>query len=51
MPSRKEIIELVQDLPIDDTWLFTFMERLKAKYPELHNEVVKQALARLEEES
>ena len=49
MTSRKDIVDLVQDLPMDDSWLFLFMERLKEKYPDLYAEVIKQAKARLEE--
>ncbi len=49
MTSRKEIVELVQDLPMDDTWLPTFMERLKKEHPEVYDQVIEQAKVRMKE--
>lgn len=49
MTSRKEIVELMQDLPMDDTWLPVFMERLKGVAPEIYTQVVASAQAQLEE--
>lgn len=49
MASRKEIVELLRDLPIDDAWLPTFMERLKEKYPGVYDQVIEQAQTKLEE--
>lgn len=49
MISRKEIIELAQGLPMDATWLQTFMERLKAQDPDLHAQVMSRAKTLLEE--
>jgi hypothetical protein len=49
MTSRKELVELVQDLPADDTWLDKFMERLKEKDPLIYGHVVASAKRRLAE--
>lgn len=49
MTTRKEIIELVKDLPTDETWLTTFMERLKKADPVLYDHVMVNAKERLEE--
>jgi hypothetical protein len=49
MTTRKEIVELVKDLPTDETWLLMFMERLKEKDPVLFNHVMVSANERLEE--
>jgi hypothetical protein len=49
MTSRKEIVELLRDLPIDDAWLPTFMERLKEKYPGVYDQVIEQAQTRIKE--
>ncbi len=48
MTSRKEIVELAQDLAMDDTWLPAFLERLKEKHPGLYAELTNQAKARIE---
>ena len=49
MTSRKKIVELLRDLPIDDAWLPTFMERLKEKYPGVYDQVIEQAQTRIKE--
>jgi hypothetical protein len=33
MTKRKEIMELMKDLPNDETWVERFMERLEKKNP------------------
>ena len=49
MASRKEIANLMQGLPIDETWLPTFMERLKELSPEIYAGLVAAAKDRSEE--
>ena len=49
MTSRKEIAELFKDLPLDETWIETFMQRLKEKDPALHKNVSKLAEIKLKE--
>jgi hypothetical protein len=49
MTSRKELVELVQDLPADDTWLDKFMERLKEKDPLIYSHVIASAKRKLAE--
>jgi hypothetical protein len=49
MISREEIVGLTQGLPLDETWLPLFMERLKELSPEIHAGVVAAAQVQLEE--
>ena len=49
MASRKEIADLMQGLPMDETWLPTFMERLKELSPEIYAGLVAAAKDRPEE--
>lgn len=52
MTTRKELMELLKDLPNDETWLDGFMKRLKEKEPVIYNYMIesakKQALEKLE---
>lgn len=52
MSSRKELMDLLKDLPNDETWLDGVMMRLKEKEPVIYNymiESAKERLAKLQE--
>jgi hypothetical protein len=49
MTKRKELMELLKDLPNDETWLDGFMERLKEKEPVIFNHMIASAKERLAE--
>jgi len=49
MMTRKEIVGLAKDLPTDETWLVTFMERLKEADPVLYDHMMVNVKERLEE--
>ena len=49
MTTRKELMELVKDLPTDETWLGKFMEKLKEKDPVIHNHLIAAAKEKLTE--
>ena len=43
MTTRKEIVELMRNLPTDETWLPLFMGKLKEKDSALFDAVMKSA--------
>jgi len=43
MTTRKELMELLKDLPNDETWLDGFMKRLKEKEPVIYNYMIESA--------
>jgi hypothetical protein len=47
MTTRKELMELLKDLPNDETWLEKAMERLKEKEPIIYSHVIKTVKERL----
>ena len=47
MTTRKELMELLKDLPTDSTWLEAFMERVKEKDPTIYNYMIASAKERL----
>ena len=47
MTTRKELMELLKDLPNDETWLEGVMERLKEKEPVIYNHMIASAKERL----
>ena len=47
MTTRKELMELLKDLPNDETWLEKAMERLKEKEPIIYSHVIASAKERL----
>ena len=49
MTTRKELMELLKDLPNDETWLDGVMERLKEKEPVIFNYMIASAKERLAE--
>jgi len=49
MTKRKELMELLKDLPNDETWLDGVMERLKEKEPVIFNYMIASAKERLAE--
>jgi hypothetical protein len=49
MTTRKELMELLEGLPTDGTWLDMFMERLKEKDPVIYNHMITSAKERLVE--
>ena len=49
MTTRKELMELLKDLPTDRTWLDGVMERLKEKEPVIYNYMIASAKERLVE--
>jgi len=49
MTTRKEIMELLKDLPNDETWLDGFLKRLKEKDPVIYNYMIASAKERLVE--
>jgi len=49
MTTRKELMELLKDLPNDETWLDGVMERLKEKEPAIFNYMIASAKERLVE--
>jgi hypothetical protein len=49
MTKRKELMELLKDLPNDETWLEGVMERLKEKEPVIYNYMIASAKERLVE--
>ena len=49
MTTRKELMELLKDLPNDKTWLERVMERLKEKKPVIYNHMIASAKERLVE--
>jgi len=49
MTKRKELMELLKDLPNDETWLDAVMERLKEKEPVIFNYMIASAKERLAE--
>ena len=49
MTTRKELMELLKDLPNDETWLEGVMERLKEKEPVIYNHMIASAKERLAE--
>jgi hypothetical protein len=54
MTTRKELMELLKDLPNDETWLEKAMERLKEKEPIIYSHVittVKERLVTLKEQT
>ena len=49
MKTRKELMELLKDLPNDETWLDSVMERFKEKEPIVYNYMIASAKERLAE--
>ena len=49
MTTRKEIVELMRNLPTDETWLQLFMGKLKETDPALFGAVMKSADKKLTE--
>ena len=49
MTTRKELVELMRNLPADETWLTLFMDRLKEKDAALFDAVIKSADEKLTE--
>ena len=49
MTTRKEIVELMRNLPTDETWLPLLMGKLKEKDPALFDAVMKSADKKLTE--
>jgi len=49
MTTRKELMELLKDLPNDETWLGSVMVRLKEKEPVIYNYMIASAKERLVE--
>jgi TorA maturation chaperone TorD len=49
MTTRTEIVELMKDLPLDETWVPQFMARLKEKAPALYDGVLLLAAKKLNE--
>ena len=49
MSTRQELGELMRNLPMDETWLPMFLERLKEKDPEIYRHMMEQAQVRLKE--
>jgi hypothetical protein len=49
MTTRKELMELMKDLPTDETWIDAFMGRLKEKAPAIYDHMIVSAKERLEE--
>lgn len=47
--DRKRIIELVRESGMGDDWIEIFMSKLEAEFPELAEEVRKQAKEKLNE--
>jgi hypothetical protein len=43
MTTRKELMELLKDLPDGETWLDKVMERLKEKAPLVYNYMIESA--------
>jgi hypothetical protein len=43
MTTRKELMELLKDLPDGETWLYRVMERLKEKAPLVYNYMIESA--------
>jgi len=49
MTTRKELMELLKDLPKDETWLDGLLKRLKEKDPVIYNYMIASAKERLAE--
>ena len=49
MTTRKELMQLLKDLPNDETWLGGFLKRLKEKDPVIYNYMIASAKKRLVE--
>ena len=47
MTTRKELMELLKDLPNDETWLEGVMNRLREKEPVIYNYMIASAKERL----
>jgi ApbE superfamily uncharacterized protein (UPF0280 family) len=51
MTTRKELVELMRNLPTDETWLPMFLQRLKEKDPEIYRRMMEQAETKLKEKN
>jgi hypothetical protein len=51
MSTRKEIADLMRNLPTDETWLPMFLERLKEKEPAIYQLMMKQVKDKLKEKN
>jgi hypothetical protein len=49
MTTRKELVELLKDLPTDETWIDAVMKRLKEKNPVVYDYMIVSARERLKE--
>jgi hypothetical protein len=49
MTTREELMELVKDLPTDETWLGEFMKKLKEKDPVIYDHLIAAAKEKLTE--
>ena len=50
MSTRKEIADLMRNLPTDETWLPMFLEKLKEQDPVIYQHMMEQAKDKLKEQ-
>ncbi len=50
MTTRQELADLMRNLPMDETWLPMFLEKLKEQDPVIYQHLMKQANEKLKED-